>query len=58
MKVFDLRLKAGAETPFKVPDGWNTLLVVLHGEIDAEGQKIGADQVADFSREEGQHSAA
>ncbi|HTL99176.1 MAG TPA: pirin family protein [Holophagaceae bacterium] len=37
MNVWDLSLKAGGEASFQLPDGWNTALIVLGGEVEANG---------------------
>jgi redox-sensitive bicupin YhaK (pirin superfamily) len=37
MHVWDLSLKAGGEASFQLPEGWNTALIVLGGEVEANG---------------------
>jgi len=37
MQVWDLSLKAGGEAAFQLPDGWNTALILLGGEVEANG---------------------
>ena len=37
MRVWDLRLAAGASADLPQPEGWNTLLLVLHGQIQING---------------------
>ena len=37
MQVWDLSLNVGGETSFDLPDGWNTALIVLGGEVEANG---------------------
>jgi len=40
MQVWDLRLTRNGRTRLDLPDGWNTLLVVLHGTIEVNGSEI------------------
>ncbi|MEK6805121.1 MAG: pirin family protein [Pseudomonadota bacterium] len=51
MNVLDLRLKAGHAATFDAPEGWNAMLVVLHGAVEVEGQKLAAEEVAHYGRE-------
>jgi redox-sensitive bicupin YhaK (pirin superfamily) len=37
MHVWDLSLKAGGDADFQLPDGWNTALIILGGEVEANG---------------------
>ncbi len=37
MQVWDLSLKAGGEASFELTDGWNTALIILGGEVVANG---------------------
>ena len=37
MRVWDLRLAAGASADLPQPEGWNTLLLVLHGSVQING---------------------
>ena len=37
MRVWDLRLAAGASADLPQPEGWNTLLLVLHGQVQING---------------------
>ncbi len=50
MGVWDLRLDSDAETVIDVPEGWNTLLVVLEGTATVAGSKVVQDEVAMFER--------
>ena len=50
MRVWDLRLGAGAQAELPQPEGWNTLVLVLAGEVDINGQaQLGAAQMASLS---------
>ncbi len=40
MHVWDLRLRQGGVGDFTVPDGWTTLLFVLHGTVLVNGEAI------------------
>ncbi|PKM22711.1 MAG: quercetin 2,3-dioxygenase [Gammaproteobacteria bacterium HGW-Gammaproteobacteria-14] len=40
MHVWDVRLKGGAIHEFKLPSGWNTLLAILHGTVQINGEQI------------------
>lgn len=51
LNVWDLRLKAGHRATFALPEGWATVLVALHGEIELDGGKLGPSDTAHFSRE-------
>ena len=37
MQVWDVSVKEGGEASFELPDGWNTALIVLGGEVEANG---------------------
>ena len=37
IQVWDMSLKAGGEASFELTDGWNTALIVLGGELEANG---------------------
>jgi redox-sensitive bicupin YhaK (pirin superfamily) len=37
MAVWDIALKAGGEAALEVPEGWNTALIILGGEVEANG---------------------
>jgi redox-sensitive bicupin YhaK (pirin superfamily) len=37
MHVWDLALEAGAEATFGLPEGWNSALIILGGEVEANG---------------------
>lgn len=49
MQVWDLRLHAGTHADFALPDHWTTALLVLHGEVAAGEQSVGAASLAQFS---------
>jgi redox-sensitive bicupin YhaK (pirin superfamily) len=40
MHVWDLRLAAGGNSMLKLPEGWTTALVVLHGTVQVNGEAI------------------
>jgi redox-sensitive bicupin YhaK (pirin superfamily) len=40
MQVWDMRLKQGSSSEFLLPDGWNTALIVLHGTVQVNGDKV------------------
>lgn len=48
VNVWDLRLNAGHKTDLSVPDGYNTILFVLHGAItlNGSGQAVRAGEMA------------
>jgi hypothetical protein len=37
MRVWDVRLAAGASADLPQPEGWNTLLLVLQGQVQING---------------------
>ncbi|WP_171962352.1 pirin family protein [Bordetella trematum] len=43
MSVWDLRLKQGSYSALRVPAGWTTALVVLHGTVQVNGNAIARD---------------
>jgi redox-sensitive bicupin YhaK (pirin superfamily) len=43
--------EAEGETTFSIPDGWNTLLYVLDGEVEAAGERVAKHSMAQFSTE-------
>lgn len=43
MNVWDVRLKASANTTLKLPEGWNTGVVVLHGTVQVNGREVARD---------------
>ena len=50
MRVWDLRLAAGASADLPQPEGWNTLLLVLHGQVQInDGHTAQSAQVATLS---------
>ncbi len=51
INVWDLRLSAGHGATFVLPEGWTTVLVVLHGEVEIDGRKLDTSDTAHFSRE-------
>jgi len=40
MNVWDIRLKAGANTTLNLPEGWSTGVVVLHGTVQINGSEV------------------
>ena len=40
MQVWDVRLGAGQRAELRLPDGWNTLLAVLHGAVQVNDEHI------------------
>jgi len=51
MDVWDIRLNAGKRAVLDVPEGRNTVLVVLHGTVSVNGQaEVGEGQWALFER--------
>jgi redox-sensitive bicupin YhaK (pirin superfamily) len=44
-----LYFEPGAETTFSIPHGWNTVLYVLEGEVEAGGETIAKHSMAEFS---------
>lgn len=40
MNVWDLRLNRNGTARLDLPDGWNTMLVVLHGTVEVNGDEI------------------
>jgi redox-sensitive bicupin YhaK (pirin superfamily) len=52
MNVWDVQLKGGKATTLNQPAGWTTLLVVLHGTVQVNGEQVVREaQVVEFSRE-------
>ena len=51
MNVWDLRLNAGHQAAFTLPEGWTTLLVVLRGQVTVGGKAIQTAQTGHFSRD-------
>ncbi|ASK19709.1 pirin family protein [Halomonas sp. N3-2A] len=52
MNVWDVRLNGGKTTTLTQPDGWTTLLVVLRGTVQVNGEEVLREaQVAELSRE-------
>lgn len=52
INVWDLRLKPGAETSLRVPEGHTTLLVVLEGTLQVNGDALVRDEdVVAFERQ-------
>jgi redox-sensitive bicupin YhaK (pirin superfamily) len=50
MNVWDVKLNAERSAVFDLPDGWAAMLVVLRGQVMADGRHIDAPQTAHFSR--------
>jgi quercetin 2,3-dioxygenase len=40
MQVWDVRIGAGHRAELRLPEGWNTLLAVLHGTVQVNGEHI------------------
>lgn len=40
MQVWDIKLNAGGRSEFALPDGWNTMLIVLHGTVQINGEDV------------------
>ncbi|MCZ0925980.1 pirin family protein [Halomonas janggokensis] len=52
MNVWDVQLKGGKVATLNQPTGWTTLLVVLHGTVQVNGEQIVREaQVVELSRE-------
>lgn len=49
MNIWDVKITDGGETSLPIPDGQNTMLVVLGGHIEVAGQRINAAEIARFS---------
>lgn len=43
MQIWDLRLKRAGSARLDVPEGWNTILVVLHGTVEVNGATVARD---------------
>ena len=50
MNVWDIRLNAGGTMNLSQPDGWNTLLVILTGQVKLDGHLVTAHQCARLGR--------
>jgi len=50
MHLWDLRLQGGGNAALPVAEGWNTLLVVLQGEVKVGGESVGDAEVVIFDR--------
>ncbi|MBA2777736.1 pirin family protein [Billgrantia kenyensis] len=52
IEVWDLRLEAGGETTLRIPEGHTTLLVVLEGTVQVNGDAVVRDEaVVTFTRD-------
>lgn len=52
MNVWDVRLKAGKQARLDQPEGWTTMVVVLHGTVQVNGEDIVREgQIALLERE-------
>ena len=52
MSVWDVRLNAGASTQLPLPEGWNGVIVTLHGKVSINGEAVAeADQVTTLAPE-------
>ena len=51
--LWDLRLNAGGQTELRLPEGFTTMLLVLHGSVVVnDSEAIGAAELAQFERED------
>lgn len=50
IEVWDMRLNAGARTRLELPAGHTVAVVVLHGAVEANGQRAGAAQMVVLDR--------
>lgn len=48
--VFDLRLNAGGNPVVPAPEGHTTILLVQHGQVTIDGQRLAAGELAMFAR--------
>lgn len=54
LNLWDMRVKTGANVTLPVPDGHNTMLLVLLGQISADnGENISEREIVHFTREGG-----
>jgi len=52
MQVWDLRLNRDGKAHLELPEGWNTLIVVLHGTVQINGAEVAREgQWAQLDRE-------
>lgn len=49
MNIWDVKITDGGETSLPIPDGHNTMLVVLGGRIEVAGKRINPAEIARFS---------
>ena len=51
IQVWDMRLKQGKSAELSLPEGWNTLLIVLHGTVMVNGSTLAREaQLVVFDR--------
>ncbi len=50
INVWDVQLQAGKPAELPLPDGHTTMFLVLSGEVEVDGQKAGAGDLAIFER--------
>ena len=51
IQVWNMRLKQGKSAKLSLPEGWNTLLIVLHGTVMVNGSKLAREaQLVVFDR--------
>ncbi len=43
MQVWDLRLNRDGKARLELPQGWNTLIVVLHGTVEINGEAVASE---------------
>ena len=51
MNIWDVKLSRAGEMTLSIPDGHNTMLVVMSGHIDAGGYRVNAGEAARYSVE-------
>ena len=49
INLWDVRVKADAEIELDLPDGHNTMIAVLSGHVQIDGQGVGEAEIARFS---------
>ena len=54
MNVWDVRLKAGEQVRFELPDGYTTALLVLHGALRVGSHTVREAEMAVMQREDGE----
>ena len=51
VNLWDMRVKAGAKIDLAVPEGHNTMLLVLLGKVTVDGELLAERQIGHFARE-------